>query len=100
MILDIYRGVFERIYIWSPSISVDSNWTPVKKYIQDELKVDLEKEKCMFDEYIPEELDKVIKRQHKVMEYQKKNDHKNCFLFLLLLMTSPTVKLFQETHLC
>ena len=60
MILDIYRGVFERIYIWSPSISVDSNWTPVKRYIQDELKVDLEKEKCLFDEYIPEELDKVV----------------------------------------
>ena len=31
MILDIYRDVFERIYIWSPSISVDSNWLPVKK---------------------------------------------------------------------
>ena len=100
MILDIYRGVFERIYIWSPSISVDSNWTPVKRYIQNELKVDLEKEKCLFDDYIPEELDKVIKRQHKVIEYQKKNDHKNCFLLLLLLMTSPKVKLFQETHLC
>ena len=76
MVLDIYRDVFERIYIWSPSISVDSNWTPVKKYIQDNLKVDLEKKKCMFDEYIPEELEAVIKRQHKVIEYQKKNDHK------------------------
>ena len=31
MILDIYRDVFARIYIWSPSIAVDSNWTPVKK---------------------------------------------------------------------
>ena len=41
MILDIYRTVFERVYIWSPSISVDSYWTPVKRYIQDELKVDL-----------------------------------------------------------
>ena len=27
----IYRDVFERIYVWSPSISVDSNWLPVKK---------------------------------------------------------------------
>ena len=43
MILDICRNAFERIYIWSPSISVDSNCSPVKKYIQDELKVDLEK---------------------------------------------------------
>ena len=68
MILDIYRDVFERIYIWSPSISVDRNWLPVKKYIQDNLKVDLEKEKCFFDEYIPEELEKVIKQQHKVIE--------------------------------
>ena len=75
MIFDIYRDVFARIYIWSPSISVDSKWTPVKKYIQDNLKVDLEKEKCMFDEYIPEELEAGIKRQHKVIEYQKKNDH-------------------------
>ena len=81
MILDIYRGVFERIHIWSPSISVHSNWTPVQKYIQDELKVDLEKEKCLFDEYIPEELDKVIKRQHKVTEYQKKNNHKKTVFY-------------------
>ena len=37
MVLDIYRDVLERIYIWSPSISVDSNWLPVKRYIQDHL---------------------------------------------------------------
>ena len=85
MILDICKGVFERIYFWSPSISVDSNWTPVKRYIQDELKVDLEKEKCLFDDYIPEELDKVIKRQHKVIEYQKKNDHKKLFSILIIV---------------
>jgi ABC-type proline/glycine betaine transport system ATPase subunit len=33
MILDIYRDVFERIYIFSPSISVDHSWDPVKKTI-------------------------------------------------------------------
>ena len=56
MILNIYRDVFARIYVWSPSISVDANWTPVQKCIQDELKVDLEKQKCFFDDYNPEEL--------------------------------------------
>ena len=66
MILDIYKDVFERIYVWSPSISVDSNWLPIKKYIQDNLKVNFEKERCMFDEYIPEEVEEVIKRQHKI----------------------------------
>ena len=53
MILDIYRDVFERTYIWS-SISVDRNRLPLKNYIQDNLKVDSEKEKCFFDDYIPE----------------------------------------------
>ena len=72
MILDIYRDVFARIYVWSPSISVDANWLPVKKYIQNELKVDLEKEKVFFDEYNPSELEEVINKQHKIIEYQKK----------------------------
>ena len=102
MILDIYRDVFERIYIyiyiyiWSPSISVDSNWTPVKKYIQDNLKVDLEKEKCFFDEYIPEELEKVIKQQHKVIEYQKKNDHKKLFSILIIVDDFADSKAFSR----
>ena len=34
MVLDIYRDVFARIYIWSPSISVDSNWTPVENIFE------------------------------------------------------------------
>ena len=31
MILDIYKGLFQRIYIFSPSIEVDHTWEPVKK---------------------------------------------------------------------
>ena len=33
MILDIYKDCFSRIYIFSPSIEVDSTWLPVKQYI-------------------------------------------------------------------
>ena len=95
LILDIYRD-FDRIYIWSPSISVDSNWTPVKRYIQDDLKVNLEKEKCMFDEYIPEELEAVIKRQHKVIEYQKKNDHKKLLSILIIVDDFADSKAFSR----
>ena len=57
----------------------------LKKYIQDNVKVDLEKENGFFDDYIPEELDKVIKQQHKVIEYQKKNDHKKLFSILIIV---------------
>ena len=30
VILDIYRGCFSRIYIFSPSIDIDHTWRPVK----------------------------------------------------------------------
>ena len=38
MTLDIYKGCFSRIYVWSPSIEVDSTWKPVKDYIRDHIK--------------------------------------------------------------
>ena len=96
MILDIYRDVFERIYVWSPSNSVDSNWFPSKRYLQDHLKVHIEKEKCLFDEYIPEELEKVIKQQHKVIEYQKKNDHTKSFSILIIVDDFADSKAFSR----
>ena len=40
MILDIYRGCFNIIYIYIfiPSIDIDHTWRPVKDYIAKELK--------------------------------------------------------------
>ena len=51
LILKIYRGSFERIYIFSPSVHVDDTWRAVKKYITDVMKVDTEKEKVYYQEY-------------------------------------------------
>ena len=39
MILEQYRGVFEKIYIFSPSVNIDDSWIPVKKYIEEDLGV-------------------------------------------------------------
>ena len=39
MILEQYRGVFEKIYIFSPSVNIDDGWIPVKKYIEEDLGV-------------------------------------------------------------
>ena len=36
MILEQYRGVFEKIYIF---INIDDSWIPVKKYIEEDLGV-------------------------------------------------------------
>ena len=32
LILDIYRGCFSLIYMFSPSIDIDYTWAPVKKH--------------------------------------------------------------------
>ena len=38
LVLDIYRGCFSRIYVFSPPIEVDSSWVPVKKDIEENAK--------------------------------------------------------------
>ena len=71
--LNVYRNCFSRIYIFSPSIDVDMTWTPVKKYIEEDLKLkESDKEKFFFNEYKSEELAKIIETQHKVIDYMKK----------------------------
>ena len=64
MILDIYKGCFSRIYIWSPSIYVDNTWKPVKDYIRDHIKPN-DRENYYFDEYGPSELQAVITSNRK-----------------------------------
>ena len=85
LILDVYKNCFERIYIWSPSIDIDQTWRPVKQYIEKELKVNTEKEKCYFNEYAPEDLEKVITQQHKIADYQKKQDHNKIYQILIIV---------------
>ena len=72
-ILDIYRGCFSRIYIFSPSIDVDYNWNPVKQYISNELKLkETEDDKFYYDHYDADALENIIYTQHKIIEYMKK----------------------------
>ena len=84
MILDIYKGCFSRIYIWSPSIEVNSTWKPVKDYIRDHIKPG-DREKCYFDSYDPAELEQVINTQKKVIDYQKEQKHKDLYQILIVI---------------
>ena len=85
LILKIYRGSFERIYIFSPSVHVDDTWRAVKKYITDVMKVDTEKEKVYYEEYDPIALKHIIETQHKVIDFQKKNKQKELFSILIVV---------------
>ena len=86
MILDIYRDCFSRIYIFSPSIDVDSTWIPVKNYIEKHMKVyHSDEEPIYFDNYDPEALHKILDTQHKVTEYMKKKGEKKLFQILIMV---------------
>ena len=66
LILDVYKGCFARIYIFSPSIDVDYTWNPVKEYIEKEMKVkDSKEEPIYFNHYDPETLTGIIETQGK-----------------------------------
>ena len=85
LILDIYRNCLAHIYFFSPSINVDSIWTPVKKYIKDDMKVDTEKSNAFLKNISHRIYKKNLERHHKVIEYQKKNDHKALHSCLLVI---------------
>ena len=84
MILDIHKGCFSRIHIWSPSIEVDNTWKPVKDYIRDHIKPS-DRETCFFDSYDPAELEQVINTQKKVIDDQKEQKHKDLFQILIVI---------------
>ena len=86
LILDVYKNCFSRIYIFSPSINVDSVWIPVKKYIENEMKIDTKKEQCYFEEYNATDLKNIIDTQHKIIEFMKsKKGVKNLFQILVVI---------------
>ena len=76
MLIRLYKGCFARIYIFSPSVDVDSAWLPVKKYVEEILHVDPQKEQCFFDTWDTATLHHIVESQKKLIEYQKNAKHK------------------------
>jgi hypothetical protein len=86
LITDIYRGSFERIYIFSPSIFVDYSWLPVRDYIEKEMKITpTDDDPFYFDHYSEEALQHIIDTQHKIIKYMKEKSYKKMFNILILI---------------
>ena len=81
MVLDIYKGCFDRISIFSPSIDVDKTWIPVKGYIEKSQKVDTKIEKLYYDHYDAEALEHIVSTQHKVAEQMKTKGYTKSFKY-------------------
>ena len=60
LLLRHYRGCFDRIYLYSPSASIDKGWDPLRKYISEEMGIDQSKEKTIFDEFDSEALQEQV----------------------------------------
>ena len=71
LVLRIYRGCFERIYIVSPTAHIDEAYREVWKYIEKDFKVDNRKEQFLFDDYDASSLEHIIDTQHKVIQISK-----------------------------
>ena len=84
LILEQYRGVFERIYIFSPSINIDDGWIPVKKYIEQDLGVNTEREQAYWDEWDEPALRRIIQQQRKITEASKKLEMKKLCQVLII----------------
>ena len=85
LILEQYRGVFEKIYIFSPSVNIDDGWIPVKKYIEQDLGVNTEKEQAYWEDWDEAALRGIIQRQRKITETSKKLEMKKLYQVLIIL---------------
>jgi hypothetical protein len=71
LLLRHYRGCFERIYLYSPSASIDKGWDALRKYVEEEHGVDQSKEKTFFDEFDSKALQEQVSTQMRVAELAK-----------------------------
>jgi hypothetical protein len=71
LLLRHYRGCFERIYLYSPSASIDKGWDALRNYVEQEHGVDQSKEKTFFDEFDAKALQEQVNTQMKVAELAK-----------------------------
>ena len=68
----LYKHAFQRVYVFSPSIFIDSAWKPVFKYVEKTLGVDGEQEQWAFDEWDDEKLKEIVSTQAAVVKEQKR----------------------------
>jgi len=89
VITDLYKkkdgkSVFKRVFVFSPSLHADPAWLPVKKFVQDELKVPKE-EQWAWDRYDPVALETLIATQKQVIAAAKQKKVRKLFNILVVV---------------
>jgi Poxvirus A32 protein len=82
LILDLYRGCWRRIYVFSPTALLDDAWKPVAEYCENELK---QEEQCLYDEFDEAMLQKILQKHHRITSIAKQQGHTKLFGALCLI---------------
>ena len=85
MILEQCRDCFERVIIFSPSINVDDSWRPVKRYIEEVMKVPTDREQVYFEDWDESALRRIINQQRKITETSKQLKMKQLYQILVVI---------------
>ena len=83
-LLDWYRGVYARIYVFSPNALTDE-WKPIREYCSKQLGVDLEKEQCFFEDMDEAALNQIIETQFAVVAELKRQNHTSMYQDCVIL---------------
>ena len=92
LITSVYRGCFDMVFIWSPSIHVDPAYNKIKRYCEklNEGKVD----EWTVDSYRAEDLEQIITEQTaliRVMKDEKRSRAYSCCVLIDDFADSPEV---------
>ncbi len=79
LILDVYKDLFESIYIVSPSIHVDHTNSNIIKYLDSKMILSDDEPPLYYDHYDPEALQNIIDTQRQIIEYQKNRKIQNIY---------------------
>jgi hypothetical protein len=82
LILDTCRGCFKRICVFSPTALLDDVWKPVGKYAETLLR---QQDTCLYDELDEEEVQKIIRRHHRITKLCKENERSRLLGALIIV---------------
>ena len=77
ILLDIMRGAYDKIFLFSPSADLDGTWLPVKRYAREKLGQDQHKEPWYFHEWSDAKLQEILDEQKARVLEQKRRGEKN-----------------------
>ena len=96
LILRYYKDMFARIWVFVPSIKLDPQYQPLRKYL--EKMSDQDKEPLYFEDYDEQALGKILTEQRLIVEECRKRKQASLNVCLILESTCNDDFSFDDPH--